>query len=40
LHDLLADGVAILDKFYFIAGDEHVRDLMREADDFFAAKSH
>src|SRR6266403_5304051 len=40
LHDLLADGVAILDKFDIIAGDEDIGDLMRQANHFFARKSH
>src|SRR6266403_3370878 len=40
LHDLLADGVAILDKFNIIAGDEDIGDLMRQANHFFARKSH
>src|SRR5712672_680848 len=40
LHDLLADGVAILDKFNIVAGDQDIGDLMRQPNHFFARKSH
>src|SRR6266568_5168317 len=40
LHDLLADGVAVLDEFHVIALTKHFRNLVREADDFFAAQAH
>src|SRR5712672_1466043 len=40
LHDLLADGVAIFDKFNIIAGDQDIGNLMRQANHFFARKSH
>src|SRR6266478_5769561 len=40
LHDLLADGVAVLDKLHLVAGDQHFGDLVRQAHDFFPAESH
>ena len=40
LDDLLANGVAIVDEFDIVAGDEDVGDLVRDADNFFAAESH
>src|SRR6266581_1766401 len=40
LHDLLADGVAILDEFHVVAVNKHFRNLVREADDFFAGQAH
>src|SRR6266446_7892643 len=40
LHDLLADGVAVFNKFYFVAGDKHIGNLMRQANHFFASESH
>src|ERR1700676_395885 len=40
LDDMLANGVAIVDEFDVVAGDEDVGDLVRDADNFFAAESH
>src|ERR1700676_211000 len=40
LHHLLTDGVAVLDKFHFVAGHQHFGDLMRKANDFFPAEPH
>src|SRR4029077_3196411 len=40
LHHLLADGVAVFNKFYIVAGYQHVRDLMGDSDNLFAAQSH
>src|SRR5712691_5245013 len=40
LHDLLADGVAVLDEFHVVAVNKHFRNLVREADNFFAAQAH
>src|SRR5579859_5012862 len=40
LHDLLADGVAVFHKFHVVAGNQHVRDLMRDSYNLFAAQSH
>ncbi len=40
LDDLIANGFAVFDEFHFIAGDQNIGDLMRKADDFFAAESH
>src|SRR6266851_1465437 len=40
LHDLLADGVAVLDKLHLVAGDQHFGNLVRQANDFFPAESH
>ena len=40
LDDVLADGVAVLDKLDFIALHEKIGDLMGDADNFFAAQSH
>src|SRR5260370_13046257 len=40
LHDLLADGVAVVDEFHVVAVDQHLGDLVRNSDNFFAAQSH
>src|SRR6266849_542825 len=40
LHHLLANRVAVINKFYFFALDKHVSDLMREAYAFFAGQAH
>src|SRR5579859_6273556 len=40
LHDLLADGVAVFHEFHVVAGNQHVRDLMGNSYNFFAAQSH
>src|SRR6266849_10098532 len=40
LHDLLTNGVAVLDKLHLVAGDQHFGNLMRQANDFFPAESH
>jgi len=40
LDDVLADGVAVLDKLDFIALHEKIGDLIGDADNFFAAQSH
>jgi hypothetical protein len=40
LDNLLADGVAVFNEFNFVAGDQHIGNLVREADDFFASESH
>ena len=40
LDDVLADGIAVLDKLDFVALHEEIGDLMGNADDFFAAQSH
>src|ERR1700752_2236496 len=40
LHDLLANGVTILDKFHFVAGDEHIGNLVRQANYFFPREFH
>src|SRR5258708_35271064 len=37
---LLANGVAILDELHFVAGDEHLRNLMRQANYFFPREFH
>src|SRR5229473_4525862 len=40
LHDLLADGIAVFDEFHVVAGDQHIRNLMRQPNDFFPRQSH
>src|SRR5882762_217181 len=40
LHHLLPNGVAVVDKFHFLAVHQHVRDLVREPYDFFAGEAH
>src|SRR5271157_3176359 len=40
LDHVLADGIAVLDKFDFIALDQQVHDLVRDTHDFFAGQSH
>src|SRR5579859_2209014 len=40
LHDLLADGVAVFHEFHVVAGNQHVRDLMGDSYNLFAAQSH
>src|SRR5712692_1302870 len=40
LDDLLADGVAVVDEFHIVAVDQHLGDLVRNSDNFFAAESH
>src|SRR5258707_11387069 len=40
LHDLLANRVAVFDKFHVVAGDQHIRNLMRQPNDFFPRQSH
>src|SRR5260370_26538226 len=40
LHHMLANGVAVVHEFHFLAFDEHVRDLVRQAYDFFAGQAH
>src|SRR5216684_2470044 len=40
LHDLLANGVAVVDEFHFFAFDQHFRYLVREPYDFFAGEAH
>src|SRR5260370_27394744 len=40
LHHLLANRVAVIDKFHFLAFYKHVRDLVRQPYDFFASEAH
>src|SRR5713101_225162 len=40
LHDLLADGIAVFDEFHVVAGDQHIRNLRRQPNDFFPRQSH
>src|SRR5229473_2885310 len=40
LHDLLSNGVAVVDEFHFFAFDQHFRYLVREPYDFFAGEAH
>src|SRR5215467_4736914 len=40
LHDLLANRIAVVNKLHFVAGHEHVRDLVRQPDNLLSAQSH
>src|SRR5258708_8996490 len=40
LHHLLANCVAVVDEFHFLAVDEYLGDLVREPYNFFAGKAH
>ncbi len=40
LDDVLADGIAVLDKFDFVGLHQQISDLVRDAHNFFAAQSH
>src|SRR5271170_2973279 len=40
LDDLAANGVAVVDEIDVLAGHQHIGELVRDADNFFAAKSH
>src|SRR5207253_7512047 len=40
LYDLLTNGVAVVDEFHFVAGHQHIGNLVRESDNFFTAQSH
>src|SRR5579864_4604619 len=39
LNDLLANRVAVINEFHFVAGHQHLGDLVRESDNFFTAQS-
>src|SRR2546427_1781195 len=40
LHHLLANRVAVVHEFHFLAFDKYLRDLVREPYDFFTSKAH
>src|SRR5215472_9788034 len=40
LDDVLTNGVAVINEFHFVAGHQHVRDLVRQPDNFLTAQSH